>query len=163
MAAGGSGGMATGGAGGSTVGACNFPTCISDLQTACVPTGTCMSQIGIGGANLCWANGVKSLTSIAISGTSAVATTRWTKMDGSTCYTTETPVGASGVVTLTYKNAAGTVVATGMTNAGGNTFTVTCTGQTPVTVNLQTCGAQGGMTGTGGAGGSGGCTMGMCP
>ena len=152
--AGGSGGG--GGAGGSA--ACNYPACIANLARDCQGTGACTSQVAGFAVNICYANGVKFLTTVDVM--RMVAVIRVTKTDGtSTCFSVESPfsmTGASGM--LTYKDAAGATVATGVQAMNGDT-TITCTGQAPVTVPAS-CGMMGGMGGMGGMGNQ--CMMGTC-
>ena len=58
---GGSGGA--GGGGGANTGACNYPSCLANLATTCVPSGTCVEQSDLTtlGTNTCYSNGVKVL------------------------------------------------------------------------------------------------------
>lgn len=131
----GTGGAGTGGGGAGTGGGA-APSCLRDLFAACATDGACVFQLGDAGASsrqVCYASGVKARTT----GASCSSTppdssmTTVTKPDGSLCYTVETQLiyghacegGAS-----TWKDAAGTVVATAAISSGlGNTSSVTVT------------------------------------
>lgn len=119
-----------------------YPPCVQDLRAMCTPVAPCTQNVpgtfetqGIGA--YCYANGVK------------LATTQYTqtrlKADGTTCYSVEQPPVSSGTVTtLTWKNAAGTAVATetyDYQTLGGLIHTVTC-GGTSYTIDLSSADCQ---------------------
>lgn len=128
--AGGSGGTAGagGGAGGGTSGSCNAPSCLTSLYSSCEPSGTCVSQTDTTtfATNSCYSNGVKEIMTIALSG---IAITY--KKGTSTCYS----INIDSTGAISFKNAAGSVVATGTYDSTTTATTVTCTGGQAVTVN----------------------------
>lgn len=146
------GGGGNGGSGGGTgSGSCNAPSCLNGLMTSCEPSGTCVSQMDMTtfASNTCYSNGVKELMAISASGM-----TMTVKKDSSTCYSVD--VSATGV--LTFKNGAGSPVATGTYDKNAGTTTVTCTGGQPVTLNASCDTADMGGAMTGGSD----CTDGVC-
>jgi hypothetical protein len=122
--------------------------------------GACMSQMMGTESRQCYANGYKQVTSISLMGAMAGLTITAYKPPGTAiCYTASAPLGgAAGTVMLTYRNPAGTPVAT-LTSMGAVT-TITCTGQAPVVLDTTGCGAQNPamMMMMPGAG----CTAGVC-
>jgi len=174
---GGGGGPAGGGGsgGGTSGGACNYPPCLTNFAAAvedCEPSGTCVMQSGLptGGStsfstNICYSNGVKQIASTtmdALTGSVAMAIT--VKKGSSTCYSMDVS-GISfadpttGQVTMTFKDASGSTVATGTMNLGTNAMTVTCPGGQPVTLDpsCDTSSYAAGMNPTSSA-----CTQGTC-
>lgn len=124
-----------GGSSSNSTGACNYPSCLASLSTACAPSGTCVDQMdattGLG--NSCYSNGVKVLTTYDSTSQNIVATI---KNPGGTCYTFNVGMSAAGASTYAYviKNASGQAVATGTRDAAGTTI-ITCTAGQPVTLN----------------------------
>jgi hypothetical protein len=61
------------------------------------------------------------------------------KNGASTCYSVDitgiSMTGASGPLTMTFKNASGSTLATGTVDTTTNAVTITCTGGAPVTLN----------------------------
>jgi hypothetical protein len=140
-------------AGGDAGGACGNINCpaLFALASQCTTMGACTSQVSASGVNLCYANGVKVLTTIMLSPPNYTGTTRFVKPDGTTCFTIEsTGMGSGMMTTSTYKDPGGNVLATGTTT--GNQTTLTCGGSTYDTTNLN---CPGSTT-------SGGCTQGTC-
>lgn len=168
---GGSGATGSGGSsGGTSSGACQLPKCFNDLNCT-QPSGACMIQQGAQGTNICYANGVKFLTSIGGAPPNITATTRYVNMGGSICFVAETPINAAtaggGTIMTTYKDGSGRTIGTATINSMTGEVTYACaSGGASVTLgrNCQGMGATGMMTT--GAGGSGGatsmCTMGTC-
>jgi hypothetical protein len=114
-------------------------------------------------SNVCFSNGVKSLTTVNMANpTSASSVTTVTK-NGTTCYSYETPfsVGSGSSATTVYKNAAGVTVATVGINGTAQSETITCTGGSPVAVSLDACGSTT-DAGSSAADGGAGCTTGTC-
>jgi hypothetical protein len=167
-ATGGMGGSATGGTGGASAN-CEIP-CLTSLVANCAPAGTCMSQTTLlpPSVNQCYANGVKVSTAIALgAGGSGSAVVTYSK-GGQACYSVEAPVTAGAMTFMfTYKNAAGTVVATGTFDSATSKATVTCTGSamtydlsSPACANVP----RGQMPPMGGGdAGATQCPMGACP
>lgn len=134
----GAGGMASGGIGSGVGGtaADGFlqPRCISDLIRACDPQDSCTREAGDAGAvaNLCFASGVHaaftSTPGSAGCGDGSIVTV--TKADGTPCYSFESTFSYSMDCQGTryaWRDAAGTVVATGFSNPHSNpTLTITC-------------------------------------
>ena len=165
-ATGGMGGTsATGGTGGASA-MCEVP-CLTNLFSNCTPMGTCMSQFSLMpiGSNQCYSNGVKVSSVLnASAGGAGTYTITYSKM-GQTCYSIEVPVSGANqqTFTFTYKNAAGTAVATGTYEMAMNKFTVMCTGGMTYDLSNPACtNVPRGMP-MGGAGGMGSdCPMGTC-
>jgi len=122
-------------------GACAFPKCVAALQEPCTPQGRCVQQRVMSGGgigtNVCFANGVKLITSISGNGRNQNVTIRVMKPDGSACYSIEPESRGSGVTGLNYRTPAGEIVGTATRN--GNSLAVTCIGSTtPISVDA-TC------------------------
>lgn len=149
--------------GGSTAGSCEVPQCILGLMAACIPGGACTSSTsgniasGIV-ANNCFANGVKSMTSMTTGASGLSNEMTWYKADGSLCFTMDGTTDANGNATE-YKDAAGNVVATATATLTDGKMTYSCDGQTFV-VDPAQC-ADDGEDDDDGDGGSG-CTPGAC-
>jgi hypothetical protein len=131
--------------------------------------GTCMQQSTLAlppVVNQCYSNGVKISTSITISGGGGSIVSTYSKM-GNVCYSAEVASAGTGQnATITYKNAAGTTVATGNYTAATMKFTVTCTGGMTYDLSSAACAnVPRGTTAPGGGGdaGAGSCPMGSCP
>lgn len=162
-ATGGMGGTtATGGTGGASA-MCEVP-CLTNLISNCTPMGTCMSQTSFMpsfSSNQCYSNGVK--VSGVFSGTpggSGTYQATYSKM-GQTCYSIEAPFMANQqTFTFTYKNAGGTVVATGTYDTAMNKFTVMCTGG--MTYDLSSPACANVPRGMSGMMGGNDCPMGTC-
>ena len=123
----------TTGAGGSN-GCTNVPSCLSFLAT-CYPSGSCMSQtiVSLSPAsvtlNKCYSNGVKESTSGALSGATVTSGTVTVSLNGTFCYSYDVSLGAGGTSgSLTFKNAAGAVLAT-VVSVNATTTTFSCGGQ----------------------------------
>jgi hypothetical protein len=166
-ATGGMGGAATGGTGGASAN-CDIP-CLTSLVSNCAPAGACMSQTTLlpPSVNQCYANGVKVTTAIALgAGGSGSAVITYSKA-GQTCYSVEAPVTAGAMTFMfTYKNAAGTVVATGTFDSATSKTTVTCAGSA-MTYDLSSAACANVPRGQmppmgGGDAGANQCPMGTC-
>lgn len=147
------------GAGGTTGGGvpagCNAPPCLADLMNSCVPSGACVEQTSASGmgSNICYANGVKMLTSFDLS-TFAISVTA--KKGSTTCWS----MAANATSTaMPVKNGSGATVATLTTDDAGNSV-VTCTGGTAVTLNADCDGT--GLSANGDTGSGDNCTTGTC-
>ena len=131
---GGTGGTAgaagAGGSGGSGALAA-MPPCLAALAQSCLPSGTCTTQAvdpnSPGMVNSCYGNGVKTCVTVNATANTAVSTV--TKADGKTvCYKAEMTFGTGGSGTMSFKDAAGTEVATGTPGASSTApITVICT------------------------------------
>jgi hypothetical protein len=152
---------------------CGYPACYLDLLLPCMPEGACVEQTTtMCGAtacptsstttptgmttSVCFDNGVKMLVDIDMSNPLAVTANGTLKKGSAVCYTTVVgPYSQSTVApTATVKNAAGTTVATVVTDLTAGTETITCVGGSPVVVPM----------GCGGRpdGGTSSCTKGIC-
>jgi hypothetical protein len=152
---------------------CGYPACYLDLLLPCMPEGACVEQATTmcGAAacatpstttptgmttSVCFDNGVKMLVDIDMSNPLAVTATGTLKKGSAVCYTTVVGPYSQGTVapTATVKNAAGTTVATLVTDLTAQTETITCVGSSPVVVPM----------GCGGRpdGGTSSCTTGTC-
>jgi len=152
---------------------CGYPACYLDLLLPCMPEGACVEQAttmcGVTACptssataptgttnNMCFDNGVKMLVDIDMSNPLAVTATATVKKGSAVCLTTVVgPYSQSTVApTATVKNAAGTTVATMVTDLTAQTETITCVGGSPVVVPM----------GCGGSsdGGTSSCTKGTC-
>jgi hypothetical protein len=130
---------------------CNVPACYGDLVNSCVPSGTCVSQSSGINTALCYSDGGKIITSLDLSTFSMAITI---KKNGAVCMSmVYDSASTTGVMTI--KDAAGKTVGTIADSATGDAV-VTCTGQTPVTLN-QSCGTLGGVSAS-----SNTCTAGTC-
>ena len=117
---------------------CKVP-CLANIGADCIPEGTCIEQPGLLGlSNLCYANGVKVLTTLVPLPPGAVVTHR--KANGSLCYSVEGSITAN-MVTLTWKDAAGVAVATGVYDTQTKVPTVTCGTQSFGAADLAGCAA----------------------
>jgi hypothetical protein len=138
-----------------TPNACDFPKCVAALQAACTPTGSCVQQRTTGGGgignNVCFANGVKVITSISGGGRNAPVTIRVLRADGTGCYTIEPEARGGGVTGLNYRTPSGELVATGLVMR--DRLNIVCTGMTAPTSVAASC--QPGLMITG-------CTSGSC-
>jgi hypothetical protein len=129
------------GAGGTTGGGvpsgCNAPSCIADLLNSCAPSGACVEQTSASGmgSNVCYANGVKMLTSFDMT-TFAFSVTA--KKGTTTCWSMAASATSTG---MPIKNGSGATVATLTEDAAGNSV-VTCAGGAAVTLNAD-CDATG--------------------
>jgi hypothetical protein len=146
---------------------CDIP-CLTTLTANCVPMGTCQSQSTIVPTpmtNQCYSNGVKISSTINISGGGGNLAATYSKM-GMVCYSMEVSGSAGSNVTLTYKNPAGTVVATATYDNTTMKTTLTCTGSA-MTYDLSSAACanipQGQMGMGGGDAGAGSCPAGTCP
>ncbi len=147
----GAGGSSTATTGSTIPAGCNAPSCYTDLISACVPSGTCVSQsTGITTA-LCYSDGGKVITSLDFTTLSMAVTF---KKNGAVCMSLAyDSTSTNGVMTI--KDASGKVVGT-MADSGTGDAVVTCTGQAAVTLN-QACGSMGGISTS-----SSNCTAGTC-
>jgi hypothetical protein len=114
-------------------------------------------------SNVCFSNGVKSLTTVNMANPSSASSVTTVTKNGTTCYSYETPfsAGSSNSATTVYKDAAGATVATVAINGTAKTETITCAGGSPpVVVSLDACGSStdAGSSADGGTG----CTTGTC-
>ena len=130
-------------------GACNFPSCMQALGAACIPSGTCTSEVGTGTMVVCYANGLRYASTLGGSG----ATIALTVTNGSTTCFTGTgaaPTGSSSALTYTIQNPAGATIATLSQDMSTGAASITCAGGQPVQLN-DACS------------GGGGCAVGTCP
>ena len=151
-------GSSAGGAGGSVAsdaapGVCNIP-CIEPLMKECPATGACVEQsvaTGTLASNSCYANGTKVKTTLGGAG----ITFAFYKSGGAPCWSMDYAGGflPGQNATITVKNPAGAVVATGTANQSTMQQTLTCNGQT---YDLSKC------LPPPAADGSGDCTQGIC-
>jgi hypothetical protein len=130
----------------------DLPACLAGLASGCEPQGACQQQQSGTNIAMCYANGVKMYVTVTVFPVAA-ATIRLARPDGSTCYTVDLPItmGTGGTM-LTYRNAMGQVVATGVSE--GDRLTITCTGSGVTQVVPSSCGIASGATS--------GCRPGMC-
>jgi len=127
------GGGGTGGTGGGgALGSCNAPSCMTGLLSSCTPTGTCVAQSDLTtlSSNTCYSNGVKQIVSTSTTGTMTMTL----KNGSSICYSMDIALTAQPS-TVTFKNASGSVVATGTYDSTTQATTVTCTGGQAITLN----------------------------
>ena len=116
--------------GSSSSGTCNMPSCVSNLNSTCVPSGTCVEQTDqtTGATNVCYSNGIKEIATIDAT-TFAIDMT--IKNGSAVCYSLAISlVAGSGTI----NDSAGNTVATISTDASGNGV-ITCTGGQPVTLD----------------------------
>lgn len=112
---------------------CTLPSCLVELSASCEPAGACVQKAAPTGSRVCYANGVKLLSSFSAAG---VSNTRVTKPDGSTCYELEAQMaGTGGPLSFTYKDASGALIATGKYDSATRKVTVTCPGEAPTEVS----------------------------
>jgi hypothetical protein len=152
---------------------CGVPACYLDLLLPCMPEGACVQQTttmcgatacatpstttptGVT-SNMCFDNGVKMLMNMDMSNPLATTATTTMKKGSAVCGTIV--VGPyskdTGPPTATVKNAAGTTVATVVTDLTAQTETITCVGSAPVVVSMG-CGGRS-------DGGTSSCTKGIC-
>jgi hypothetical protein len=123
---------------------CTLPSCLARLNALCEPAGACVQQTTPGGTHICYANGVKLLSSFGAGAGSSVSHTRVTKPDGSACYEVEGRLAGTGAPpSFTYTDAGGALLATATYDGTAMALTVTCTGEAPVEVPLR-CATTGG-------------------
>jgi hypothetical protein len=134
---------------------CGVPACYLELLLSCIPEGACVEQATTTcgatacatppattptGAtnNICFDNGVKMLMVIDMSNPLGTTATATTKKGSAVCLTTVVGPYSQGTVapTATVKNAAGTTVATVVTDLTAQTETITCVGSSPVVVPM---------------------------
>ena len=127
--------------GGGDAGSCNLPSCLTDLETDCTPSGACTQTMNFttGSVYSCYANGVIVAETTNASNNQLLTVKNRT----STCYTIGFNFYSMGsgdtTNTSTVDNGSDAAVATileTVPEAGGNnTFSVTCKGGTPVVLN----------------------------
>jgi len=130
------GGAGTGGQGGAGVSAAlELPGCLRDLLAQCAPEGPCVSTTAPAGfGTFCFDSGVSASATPASDSRACggdVNTMKVTKADGTPCYTYEAYTDASStdceLTRYTWKDAAGNVVATGMSKPSPSwDLTITC-------------------------------------
>jgi len=131
--------------------ACNFPSCMAALGTACIPDGDCVSQVSTSSLSICYANGLRYVEAVTGAGTGSTAAI--TASNGPTpCFvgsaTASSLIGTA--VTFTLKDPAGTEIATMTQDISTGATSVTCKGGQPVALNAA-------------CSGGGVCTLGACP
>jgi hypothetical protein len=134
---------------------CNYPSCLANLVTTCVPSGTCVEQTG-GAAfatNDCYSNGVKMISS---TDANTLITSITFKNGSTTCYSVD--VTESWPTTMTFKNVSGGTIATMTVDTTTNAATVRCAGGQTVALNANCDSASYG----GGSSSSPSCTPGLC-
>lgn len=134
------GGSANAGGGG-TRSACDMPICLFEMYRPCspgvAPSGCIIQDTTVGTTrttNACYSDGTSMST---VSDLTTFATTAKFRKDGSVCYSLESSVvvSSSGMPAsslTTYKNGAGSVVATSTFDVSTSLTSVTCTGAEPV-------------------------------
>jgi len=125
-----SGASAMGGSGGGTgASSCVLPSCLKNLGTGCVESGSCATQTNLetGSWNTCYDNGIAE---IVVNDVNTDDMTMTVKNGSSTCFSTAfnrndvyTCVGS-----ITVKDASGAAVASVTLDCSGAFYTVTCTG-----------------------------------
>jgi hypothetical protein len=116
---------------GGSSGSC-YPSCVADLFTACLPSGTCMTQSSGTNSTTCYSNGYRQSTTYDPGTMTAIIRV---EKSGMACYTLESRTSGT-TSTITYKNAAGMPVATSTSMTGTPSLvTITCTGGQPVMVD----------------------------
>jgi hypothetical protein len=155
-ACGGSSGLSLdGGAGGSS--GCN----LANLVATCQPSGTCTEQLTSStAATVCYSNGVKMSISMTTSTSGAPSMAISVKNNSAACYSMAMSETSSGDMTMTFKNASGTTVAT---LVGGTTGeTVTCPGASPSAID-SSCSTQAATAGSlAGSSSTTNCPQGTC-
>jgi hypothetical protein len=126
---------------GGDAGSCNMPSCLTNLETDCMPSGACTQTMNstTGSIYTCYANGVIVAESTNASNNQLLTV----KNSKSTCYTIAfnyfSMASGDSTNTSTVNNGSDAAVATileAVPEAGGNnTFSVTCTGGTAVVLN----------------------------
>lgn len=115
--------------GGTGASSCVLPSCLKNLGTGCVESGSCATQTNLetGSWNTCYDNGVKE---IVVNDVNTDDKTLTVKNGSSTCFSTAfngndvyTCMGA-----ITVKDASGATVASVALDCSGAFYTVTCTG-----------------------------------
>jgi hypothetical protein len=133
---------------------------LAKLVANCQPSGTCTEQaIGTSAANVCYSNGVKMSATMTTSSADTTSMSVSVKKNSTPCYALAISQNASQEMTMVFKNASGTVVAT--LQAGGTADpTVTCPGGVASAIDV-TCNAE--YTAADTAFGNGtDCTQGAC-
>ena len=133
------------------------------ISGSCLPSGSCVEQSDAttGATNICYANGVKELSAVSISGTS-ISDVVTVKNGSTTCYSMTLDMASAlsgGPITMTIKNASGATVGTMAIDSTTGQATVTCTGAAPVVLGSN---CSGGLDPTGTTTGSTACTTGPC-
>jgi hypothetical protein len=134
-----SGPSSSGGTGGTALRPCSEATCLASLFQTCVPEGACALHGGSSPSavfgDICYANGVTVQTVGSYIGPNTTSTVSVGR-NGVRCYRIEqsiAPGASSGPYVITDGN--GNEIATAVVaDKVTNTVTVTCTGQSPVTV-----------------------------
>ena len=162
-ACGGSSGLSLdGGAGGSS--GCNL-ACLNNLANlvaTCQPSGTCTEQLTSStAATTCYSNGVKMSVSMTTSTSGAASMAISVKNNSAACYSMAMSETASGDMTMTFKNASGTTVAT---LAVGSTTgeTVTCPGGSPSAIDSSCSTQAASVSSFAGSSSTTNCTQGTC-
>jgi hypothetical protein len=124
----------------STGRACNWPSCLANVGTDCLPAGACIQQgsYSDGKVNICYANGVKEI--IGLDGSSSFNATVTVKTAATTCFTMRGSIlplilGGGRQVTMSLEDAAGKVIGTIVADPTINQLIVTCTGSQPVALD----------------------------
>jgi hypothetical protein len=110
---------------------CVIPGCLVDLTAPCSPSGTCRVSNDGARVAMCYANGVRMVTTQKGSQTSASVT----KPNGDLCYTLLQDASRPAVTEFLFRNASGGVVATAVME--GARMSVLCSGRAaPVVIDL---------------------------
>jgi hypothetical protein len=117
---------------------CNFPKCVLALMAPCMPSGACTSQATMIGTNICYANGVKFLPSLGLTGGRPTLIINVTTTTGARCYSVEAGVrpGGGGMTAMgevTYRSATGATVVTGLLTGAG-LLSLPCPGEPVATL-----------------------------
>lgn len=131
-------GGADGGSGSDAVASCSIP-CLQNLLTQCPPEGACTeSESGMAPVssttNSCYANGVKTQFSLALTGLAF----RVFKPGGAACFSMEVGLADIQTGSASIKDGTGTVIATSTVNPQTMKQTITCTA-TGMTYDASMC------------------------
>jgi hypothetical protein len=137
--------------------ACPFPKCVAALVEECIPAGTCVQQqLSVGGgisSNICYANGVKLMTTIQGGGRNPSTAIKVLKPGGAPCYSIDPEQRGAGVVGHNFRAPTGEIVATATIDR--NRLIIVCINQTSPTAIDLSC--QPGLSP------ANGCNRGACP
>jgi hypothetical protein len=147
----------------STASMCKIP-CLATIDSECLPEGACVEQpVALGlVSNRCYDNGVKILSQLALGLPTSTLKIIHRKADGSVCFTVEGTVKGTTEASVTWKDPAGTAVATGTYDITTMAATISCGNQQFSAQDALRCGATRNLPRAPGSPSSGGCTMGMC-
>jgi len=143
-------------------GACDYPTCVADVEKDCIVTAACTKQQTTTASgdevDACFANGSKMQSVTSIDADTKKLTTSFAAKNpsGVVCMSSEMSFDAIGRTgAITYKNGSGSIVATAVVNSNAD-VTFTCVDGRTKTLHA-TC-----VLPDAGSGGSSTCTPGTC-